>query len=195
VKGAKFRLVTTVDGFLEQNTEQPFPGTGRKGVKRRFQLSAQAKVYDASTGELLEAPNIQIEKTDVIINDGAEVSDGKRTDDLMPAVARELAEKVAARVADVAFPAKVIDVEDKTVTINRGDGGGMKVGDIWSVFGAGKTITDPDTGEQIKVKGKLIGRIKITSVDARSSQGEMIEDNGVAVGAILTRPPEAAVSK
>src|SRR5688572_1542002 len=39
VKGAKFRLVTTVDGFLDQNTEATFD-TGRKGIKRRFQLSA-----------------------------------------------------------------------------------------------------------------------------------------------------------
>ena len=195
VKGAKFRLATTVDSFLEENVEQNFGATGRKGVKRRFQLSAQAKIYDASTGELIEAPNFQIEKSDVIINDGTQVTDAKRTDELMPALAREMAEKVANRVVDVAFPAKVIDKEDKTVTINRGDGGGMKVGEVWNVFGAGKTIVDPDTGEQIKAKGRLIGKIKITSVDARSSQGELLEDNGVTVGAILTRPQEAAQAK
>ena len=54
VKGAKFRLVTTVDSFLEENVEQNFAGTGRKGVKRRFQLSAQAKVYDGELRQCAE---------------------------------------------------------------------------------------------------------------------------------------------
>jgi hypothetical protein len=190
VKGAKFRLVTTVDSFLEENIEQVFAGTGRKGTKRRFQLSAQAKVYDASTGELLEAPNVQIEKVDAIINDGAQVTDAKRTDDLMPALAREMAEKVALRVVDVAFPVKVIDVEEKTVTLNRGDGGGIKAGEVWTVFGPSRSVTDPDTGAVIKRKGRLIGKIKITSVDPDSSQGEIVEGEGIAVGAILNRPQE-----
>lgn len=195
VKGAKFRLVTTVDSFLEENVETVFAGTGRKGTKRRFQLSAQAKVYDASTGELLEAPNIQIEKLDAIIGDGTQVSDAKRTDELMPALAREMAEKVAIRVVDVAFPVKVIDVEEKTVTLNRGDGGGIKVGEVWSVFGPAKSITDPDTGTVIKRKGKLLGKIRITSVDPDSSQGEVVEGEGIAVGAILSRPLEASPAR
>jgi curli biogenesis system outer membrane secretion channel CsgG len=195
VKGAKFRLVTTVDNFLEENVEQTFAGTGRKGVKRRFQLSAQAKVYDASTGELIEAPNIQIEKVDAIINDGTQVTDAKRTDDLMPALAREMAEKVAIRVVDVAFPVKVIDVEDKTVTLNRGDGGGIKAGEVWTVYGPSRNITDPDTGTVIKRKGRLMGKVKITSVDPDSSQGEIIEGEGIAIGAILNRPQEATQPK
>ena len=32
VKGAKFRLVTTVDSFLEENVETVFAGTGRKNL-------------------------------------------------------------------------------------------------------------------------------------------------------------------
>jgi len=190
VKGAKFRLVTTVDSFLDENVEATF-ATGRKGIKRRFQFSAQAKVYDAGTGELLEAPNLQIEKVDTIIKDGNETTDAKRNDELMPATAREMAERVANRVVDVAFPVKVIDKEDKTVTINRGDGGGIKVGEIWTVFGSAKTITDPDTGAVIKRKGKFMGKVKIISVEPDYSQGELIEDGGVTVGSILSRPQES----
>jgi hypothetical protein len=181
-----------VDSFLEENVEANF-GTGRKGTKRRFQFSAQAKVYDASTGELLDAPNFQIEKTDTIITDGTQVSDAKRNDELMPATARAMAEKIAFRVIDVTFPAKVIDVEEKVVTINRGDGTGINVGEVWAVFGPSKNITDPDTGTVIKRKGRLVGKVKITSVDADSSQGDVVEDNGVVVGSILNRPQETAV--
>jgi curli biogenesis system outer membrane secretion channel CsgG len=192
VQGAKYRLVTTVDSFLDERIEAEFAG-GRKGSKRRLQFSAQAKIYDASTGELLEAPNFQIEKLDARIRDGGERSDARQNDELMPATAREMSRKIAAAVVDVGFPAKVLEKEDKTVVINRGAGLGMKVGDVWNAFGPTRTLTDPDTGTVIKRKGKLIGKVKITDVEPDSSEGELVEDNGVVVGSILTRPPEEAV--
>jgi hypothetical protein len=65
------------------------------------------------------------------------------------------------------------------------------VGEVWTVYGPSRSITDPDTGTVIKRKGKLLGRIKITTVDPDSSQGEIIEGEGIAVGAILNRPQEA----
>lgn len=189
--GAKYRMAVTVDSFLEENVVATFTGTDRRGIKRRFQLSAQAKIYDTTTGELLDAPNFQLEESDAIIVESNQVSDAKRTDDLMPKIARKLAEKVAGRVVDVVFPAKVIDVEDTQVTINRGDGFGIKPGEIWTAYGAAKEIVDPDTGVKIKRKGKLAGKVKITSVEPTYSQGDIIEGK-VETGAILNRPQEAA---
>lgn len=187
VKGAKYRLVTKVDSFLEENSQMAF-ATGRTGNRRRFQISAQAKIYDASTGELLDAPNLQVEKTDAVVTEGNFQTDAKRTDELMPLLARELAEKIAARTVDVVFPAKIIDREEKLVTINRGDGMPIKAGEIWNAFGPTKTIRDPDSGAEIKRKGALVGKVKITSVEPAYSQGEILEDSGISVGSVLTRP-------
>jgi curli biogenesis system outer membrane secretion channel CsgG len=186
VKGAKYTLITSVDGFLDENSTQEF-GTGRRGIKRRLQISAQAKIYDTATSELLEAPNLQVEKVDVALVDAGVQTDGKRNDEVMPALARELAEKIAARTVDVVFPAKVIDKEDKTVTINRGDGMPIKVGETWQVFGPTKVIKDPDSGAEIKRKGKAVGKVRITSVEPTYSQAEIIEDTGITVGAVLSR--------
>jgi curli biogenesis system outer membrane secretion channel CsgG len=186
VKGAKYTLITSVDGFLDENSTQEF-GTGRRGIKRRLQISAQAKIYDTATSELLEAPNIQVEKVDVALVDAGVQTDGRRNDELMPALAKELAGKIAARTIDVVFPAKVIDKEDKVVTINRGDGMPIQVGETWQVFGPAKVIKDPDSGAEIKRKGKLVGKVRITSVEAAYSQAEIVEDTGVVVGSILKR--------
>lgn len=187
VKGAKYTLITSVDGFLDENSTQDF-GTGRRGIKRRLQISAQAKIYDTATSELLEAPNLQVEKVDVALVDAAVQTDGQRNDELMPALAKELAGKIAARTIDVVFPAKVIDKEEKVVTINRGDGMPIKVGETWQVFGPTKVIKDPDSGAEIKRKGKLVGKVRITSVEAAYSQAEILEDTGVVVGSVLKRP-------
>ncbi len=194
VKGLDYYVITTVDSFLEQNEDAVF-ASGRKATARRFQLSAQAKIYRPDTGELLDAPNFQIEKRDTLDKPDGVVTDAKRTDEMMPALARQMAEKVAIRVVDVVFPAKVLAKEDKDVTINRGDGMNIRAGEVWDVFGPTKTITDPDSGEVIKAKGALIGTIKITSVEPTYSKGEIVKGEGqIGVGAVLTRPSEGTTA-
>ncbi len=194
VKGAEYRVVTTVDSFLEENTDAVF-ATGRKFTKRRFQLSAQSIIYDSSTSEVVDSSNFQVEKLDTLAVVDGQVSDAKRTDELMPALVRELSEKVAARTVDVIYPVKVLDKEGKVVTINRGDGFGIKVGEIWNVYGPSKTITDPDTGAVIKRKGVLIGQVKISSIDTDYSQAEILGDKDVPVGSIVSRPQEVGAPR
>jgi curli biogenesis system outer membrane secretion channel CsgG len=181
VKGAKYKLVTVVDHFQEETARATF-SEGEK-LKRRFQVSAQATIYDTSTGEVLDASNIQVEKVDVIgIDPGTSNRTGGRTDELMPLVTRELAEKTTARLVDVLFPAKIIDVDGTTITINRGEGF-FKQGDVITLFSKGKTVVDPDTGEKLTIKGKALGTARITSVDPTNAQAELAPNITVAVGA------------
>ena len=65
----------------------------------------------------------------------------------------------------------------------------MKAGEIWAVYGPTKTIKDPDSGEIIKRKGTLQGSLRITSVEPTYSQGDLVEDNGVVVGSVVSRLP------
>jgi len=181
VKGAKYKLVTVVDHFQEETARATF-SEGEK-LKRRFQVSAQATIYDTSTGEVLDASNIQVEKVDVIgIDPGTSNRTGGRTDELMPLVTRELAEKTTARLVDVLFPAKIIDVDGTTITINRGEGF-FKKDDIITLFSKGKTVVDPDTGEKLTIKGKALGTARITSVDPTNAQAELAPNVTATVGA------------
>ncbi len=181
VKGAKYKLVTVVDHFQEETARAVF-NEGEK-LKRRFQVSAQATIYDTSTGEVLDASNIQVEKVDVIgIDHGTSNSPGGRTDELMPLVIRELAEKTSARLIDVLFPAKIIDIDGTTITINRGEGF-FAQGDVVTIFSQGKTVVDPDTGEKMTIKGKTIGTARITSVEPTNAQAELAVNVTVTLGA------------
>jgi curli biogenesis system outer membrane secretion channel CsgG len=181
VKGAKYKLVTVVDHFQEETARAVF--NENEKLKRRFQISAQATIYDTSTGEVLDASNIQVEKVDVIsIDPGTSNRTGGRTDELMPLVTRELAEKTCARLIDVLFPAKIIDVDGTTITINRGEGF-FAQGDVVTIFSQGKTVVDPDTGEKMAIKGKVIGTARITSVEPTNAQAELAANIIVTVGA------------
>ena len=189
VKGAKYKLVTVVDHFQEETARATF-NEGEK-LKRRFQVSAQATIYDTSTGDVLDASNIQVEKVDVIgIDPGTSNRQGGRTDELMPLVTRELAEKTTARLVDVLFPAKIIDVDGTTITINRGEGF-FKQDDVITLFSKGKTVVDPDTGEKMTIKGKNLGTARITSVDPTNAQAELAPNVTATVGAQVKKQEPA----
>ena len=115
------------------------------------------------------------------------VKDGELSDEMMVAVSRTMAEKIATRVADVIFPAKIITKRDTLVTINRGEGAGVAVGDIFNVYALGEEMIDPDTKESLGREEVKVGKVKIAEVDPKFSKADVLEDTGVAPGAILRK--------
>jgi len=198
IKGLQYTVVISVDSFLDEATKLDMPALGIQSIKRRLQLSCVANIYDCSTGSVLESPNFQselVDTTDVVKDESG--NKGERLDDVMVKMARQTAELAAVRVADVLLPAKILRVgaDGKTVTINRGNGLGMRVGDVWEVYGPTEEILDPDTGEKIKTKGPKLGLVKITTADPKSSQGEVISGSGIQALSVLSRPPETTPAK
>jgi curli biogenesis system outer membrane secretion channel CsgG len=189
--GAKYLLVTTVDDFQDYVEKATFEGTGRSATKRMFRLSVVGKVYDASTGKLLESANFQTgndEFKQIQEERSYTVKDGELSDEMMVAVSRAMAQKIANRIADVIFPAKVLLKRDKEVTINRGEGGGVAVGDTFNVFALGEELIDPDTKESLGRDEVKVGSVKITQVNPKTSTAVILDDTGIDKGAILRKP-------
>jgi hypothetical protein len=107
-------------------------------------------------------------------------------DAILPDAARAFTDASVDRLLGVVFPAKVIDVDGTTITVNRGSGY-LKVGDTVKIYGSEKVKVDPDTGVEIKIKGKLIGEAKVTDVDVASAQLEALPGIVVAEGAIVRK--------
>src|ERR1017187_9311360 len=168
--GAKYLLVTTVDDFQDYVEKATFEGTGRSATKRVFRFSAVGKIYDSSTGKLLESANFQTGNDafkQIQEERNYSVKDGELSDEMMVAVSRNLAEKIA---------------------INRGEGGGVAVGDTFNVFALGEELIDPDTKESLGREEAKVGKVKITQVNPKTSTAEVLEDTGIDKGAILRKP-------
>ena len=188
--GAKYLLVATVDDFQDYVERAAFEGTGRTATKRVFRLSIIGKIYDSTTGKLLESANFQTGNDafkQIQQERNYSVKDGELSDEMMVAVSRTLAEKIANRVADVIFPAKVIAKRDNVVTINRGEGAGVMVGDVFNVFALGEMMIDPDTKEKLGAEEVKVGKVKISDITPKFSKAETLEDTGIATGAILRK--------
>jgi len=187
IAGVKYLVVTTVDDFQDYNEVATFQGTGRSATKRVIRLSCVGKIYDSTTGKLLESTNFQISNKDVSENKTYSVRDSNLNEDLLVAIAREMSGKIANRVTDVIFPPKVLSKRDKQITINRGDGTDIAVGQIWNVFAVGEELIDPDTKETLGREEILIGKVKIIGVLPKTSTAEIIEDLGIDKEAVLRK--------
>lgn len=188
--GAKYLIVATVDDLQDYVERAAFEGTGRTATKRVFRLSILGKIYDSTTGKLLESANFQTGNDafkQIQQERNYSVKDGELSDEMMVAVSRTLAEKIANRVADVIFPAKVIAKRDNVVTINRGEGAGVMVGDVFNVFALGEMMIDPDTKEKLGAEEVKVGKVKISDITPKFSKAETLEDTGIATGAILRK--------
>jgi len=190
ITGAKYLLVATVDDFQDYVETAKFEGTDRTATKRVFRFSVIAKIYDSSTGKLLESANLQTgndQFKQIQLERNYTVKDGELSDEMMVALSRNLAEKIAVHVADVIFPVKVLVKRDSEVTINRGEGAGVAVGDVFNVFALGQELIDTDTKESLGREEVKVGKVKITEVDPKMSKAQVLEDTGIDKGAILRK--------
>jgi hypothetical protein len=87
----------------------------------------------------------------------------------------------------VIFPVKVIAKSDKTVTVNRGEGTGVAVDQVWRVFAVGKELIDPDTQEVLGKEEVEVGKVRITDVLPKLSKATVVDDRGIAVGSVLRK--------
>jgi hypothetical protein len=110
---------------------------------------------------------------------------GDAKDELLHELTMKTAQQAAQHVTDWVFPAKIIARTDKTVTINRGQGSAVAVGQTWDVFALGDEMKDPDTGASLGREEIAAGKVKITSVQPLFSKGEVVEDMGVDKGQVV----------
>lgn len=182
-------LVVTIDDFQDFTQTAHFAAINKTATKRVIRFAAVAKLYETKTNKLVETANFQEQNLDAeeeLAN--ATSSGGELSDSLLLGLTRRMAEKIAQRVADVAFPARIVAKTGKIVTINRGDGTGIAPGQLWEVFAVGDELIDPDTGVSLGREEIPVGKVRVERVTARTAQATVTgEDLGIDRNAIVRR--------
>lgn len=97
----------------------------------------------------------------------------------------EAVEKISAAIPRKYWTPRVADAGPDMVVVNGGKNVGVRVGDRFIIRERGREITDPITGDVIeRLAGKVMGKIKITSVQKMSAHG-LIIDGTAYRGAVL----------
>lgn len=182
---AKYVLVATLDDFDDNTERTTLTNLNKVGFKRTLRLSTTAKIYDSTSGKLMESVHVQLDRKDDRMDAGDIQRTAEVSDVLLLEITRQAAEQIATRVADLAFPIRVLIKRDSRITINRGEGTGVEPGQVYDVFVQGDTLVDPDTGEALGREEVLIGKARIVSVQPKLSTAEILEDFGITRGAVL----------
>lgn len=177
--GAQYLVLTTLTDFVMGKEAVKFEGIGAAANRESVRISCSIQIYDATTGKLIESARFRGQETNTS-REGSTTADGAT----LTKITDSLAANILNRIVDVIYPAKVAAKLGSQITINRGEGTGITVGQLWSVFALGADVVDPDTGEKLGGNEAEVGQFKVTRITAKLSYGEAIEDNGIAVGNI-----------
>ncbi len=194
LKGIRWIAIPQIADFQDYIETGVFEGLGQKLTRRMVKLAVVTKIYDTTTGRLVESVNSTY-NDQKIINDptNSTVQGGRFTDSMILDIARIAGEQVANDIVDRLMPAKILAITDRVATISRGAGAGVSTGQVWQVFALGQALTDPDTGESLGAEEVPVGWMQIQTADARVSRGGLCGDDfGVATGCIVRKSTKTA---
>ncbi|MFM1850769.1 MAG: hypothetical protein RIS54_453 [Verrucomicrobiota bacterium] len=178
-------LTIRVDSFNDRQETRKFASLGKTMMQRAVEISAVAKVTEGATGKAVGTANINVSVRDSESRSANTTNRvGEASDDLINQATRDLSNKLAMRAVDFIYPARVLTRRDQTVTINRNDQSGIKIGQVWEVLAQGEELVDPDTGESMREE-VFVGTVKVTRVTPQYSQAEIVEDAGIDRGAVV----------
>lgn len=190
IKGLQYLVMVTIDDFVDTEQSVTSPDMGFGVSRRNMRMSAVVRVYNTSTGVLLESMIVPVQ-TDAAgaarMAEGVSVKNPKAVDDsIYVGLVNQLSRAVAQRVVDAIFPAKVIAVTGDFVTLNRGAGTMIDRNQLWEVFSVGQELKDPDTGEVLGKEEMKIAEIVISDVLPKFSKGQVYGENrGITTGMVV----------
>lgn len=183
--GSDFAVAPKIDDFQDFLERASFGGIGAVVEKRKIRLGTTIVITDTKTGSVLTTASFQLDNKDMedMINS---TRNSRESDRLIRQIAEKMANTMANRVVDVLNPALVLSYRSPFVTINRGDGTGIAVGQKWEVFAKGEELIDPDTGVSLGHEEFPVGMVEVTRVTPATSMAKVVgEEYGIEKGAIL----------
>ena len=171
-------------------------GAGASSMRTKVEL--QIKITSAETGKILASKSvIGIGQQSRLSTPASSTSGNIREQCEREAVA-QASHFVVDALRDVCYPAKVVKVGKKSVTINMTNEE-VKEGDLFDVIEAGEEIFDPDTGASLGSDGEEIGRIEIKRPGPQTSSAVPADDSlelkDIEVGYIVRRVSEETLRK
>ncbi len=184
LKGADYLVYGSLAVLGVEDRSLRLPGSKRSFRSKTGHAEGNMRIVDARTGDVLASRKIVVDRP----LDGQ--MDANRS---LTRLADAYAAQVVSVLMNTVYPIKVAGVAgDGTLYINRGDDGGLRQGEVLTLYRPGRPVIDPDTGIQLGVEEERIGQVKLTMVEDARSRGMLVEGGRASRGDILRRSPENA---
>jgi|GEM_PF-1199724 len=172
VIGADLMLLGKIYRFETETRDKKFYNSTDTIIKDRIELYYQ--IVDAHTQKILWANTIDFyfdkEKQQTLAEQLADDEEYSSLTDTLNALSVLISGEVLSHI----YPPKVISVKGKSIIISHG-GKALGLGNILKIYGAGKTVKDPDTGRPLVIDGEMLGEIEITDLRPEYAIGTLVK--------------------
>lgn len=189
--GADYFVLGRIDDFDAESEQKTIPYSTQTYTQQEASIDLYLRVIDARTGRIVAAEKFDSEAK-------LRVNPNKKNQNVVKQLVSQAAQDMVSRITNTVYPVKVSKVDGKTLYLNRGADGGLKVGDIVAIFSQGEAITDQDTGEALGSTENEVAQATITSVEARFTKAEVSGNevgNGIVQAGMLVKKSKAGDSK
>ena len=170
IKAASYVIYGTVLYYGADKAAGASDGVATAVAKSKVEV--QLKIADGETGNILaqkSAIGVGLDKA--MATEGFQLSKSGGMRDAVD----EAAHMIVDALRDHTYPAKIVKVGKKDVTINMTDEE-VKEEDVFDVVECGEMLFDPDTGAPLDDDGDDVGRVQISRVGPKMSKATPMDD-------------------
>lgn len=152
------------------------------------QVAVDIRMFDASTGEIIESHRTEQKANTVAVAGGVKIGDvtigglefhktplGKAT----RLAIEDMVDFIVAELKTKPWEGRIVKVENDKLIINAGLDVGIKIGEIMEVWTLGEELIDPETGISLGVEeGQKLGTIEVTDVKEKYSMTKITSGTG-----------------
>lgn len=165
-----YPMITYLNFNIRQSAMEENPGRFRYSATGSVAITT--KVLDTDTGQIAYQATREVPLPSQ--NDIARGINGPNDRSTVTAnawrfLARSAGVQITNAVVGSLFPVQVMQANGADIFVNRGEGAGIEVGDIFQLFAAGEALIDPVTKEKLGDAETLIGEAQVARVTPRFS--------------------------
>ncbi len=180
---ADYLVIGNLDRVRINRRITRIPATGEVSRSYIAECMSHFRITEVKSGKVVFSHRVfeRLKSKDLPFAERKDLTVGRMRDILF----QRAGERAGNAILEGIFPIKVISVHGDQVMLNRGEGAGIKVGNIYKLYKVGETIKDPDTGAYLGSAEIKIGEIEVTEINPKFSKAKVLTaDSTVRVGAI-----------
>ena len=172
--GADYLILGSITEFGRKNIGEV--KVFSKSVKQVVEAGVNIRLVDIYTGQVVysEEAKGEAETTDrKVLGLGQDAGyDATLSDKAIASAISKLVENIINNCTNRPWKSYFLSYDNDGIIISGGKSEGVQVGDIYEVVQKGKSIKNPQTGLDIELPGKIVGKVKIDFLGGETSQNE-----------------------
>lgn len=173
--GADYLILGSITEFGRKNEGQQKIFSNSK--VQTVEAGVSIRIVDAYTGLIIysdEAKGMAETTTKEVMGVGGQAGfDATLSDKAISAAISQLVENIINKCTDKPWKSYILDVEEGNYVISGGASQGLSVGDVFNVYLKGKIVKNPQTGMEVELPGKKVGKVTVSMSVGDSAETEI----------------------